>query len=335
MQSATANYTEKASYDKQVDFTIAHRQPSGFSKDGGKTRIDYPKHKRILEEDRCVLTKERVDYFNELWGGDSPYLTINEKGAVSTMNDVVIGSIGSVAHKRYIKGNNSIWKVEQEKLGIKPTKDDGIFLLNGDYSVNSKERPTSKGLLIFLLTHNANADYPFRDKTISAESFKIVDRRRNAVLDLESDYKIQEARDIVYAAYDRRNNIFDKDKMEFYTNVFRKQISGYESNEEKFRALLSIATTNPDAIISVINKENVNYLQTVQQAIGLDILSRQKGKYVNTMTQNTVVTFKVGMTDEAIIEKMVEYYESKEGAAEYEHLKNSVKAVKDSRISNS
>ena len=326
MTNVTQHYTETITYPKQVQFTVANRHASGFSKDGGKTRIDVPKHKRILNEDRVVLTEAFVKLFNEIWG--SEYLFVSD-GVVSTINKVVIGSIGTVAYKRYIKGENSIWKVEQEKMALKPTKNDEIFMLWGDYMVDSKNKPTDKGLLVFLLTHNGNADFELRDASISAAAFKINDTRRNAAIELDDkDDKVQEARDIVYQVRDIKTKRFNKDKMQFYTNVFRTQISGYDSDEEKFKALLYIADNNPDMIINGVNQENVNYLQVVQQAIGLDILVREKGKFQNTLTGNTVVTFKVGTTEELAIEKIVSYYASQDGANEFDHLKNSVEAKK-------
>lgn len=330
-ETATANYSETVTYPKKVNFTVNKRSPSGFSKDGGQTRIDVPKYKRILNQDRCMLSRENVAYFNEVWGTD--YLTINEQGEVQAPNKVYIGTLGTVAHKRYIKGQNVIWRTEQEKLGIRPSTNDEIIMVWGDYNVDSLNKPTDKGLLVFLLTHNQNEDYELRDNAIAQASFKIQDNRRNASKDIEEKQdKIQEAREIVYELRDKQTKRFRKDKIDFYSNVFRTQISGYDSDEEKFRALLTLADTNPDVIIKGINKESVNYLQVVQQAIGLDILTKERGKYLNTHTKNTVVSFKVGTSDSEAIEKMVDYYASKDGAAEYEHLKNSVEAIKNSRI---
>lgn len=329
---ATLPYTEKIKTAKKVNFTVNSRSPSGFSRDGGKTRIDVPKYKRILNEDRCMLSKDTVDYFNQVWGGDSAYLTISDTGEVFAPNKVYIGMIGSIAHKRYIKGQNIIWKAEQEKLGIRPSANDEIIMVWGDYNVDSSSRGTDKGLLSFLITHNQNEDYPLRDTSIAAASFKVNDSQRNAASDLEREDKVQEAKDIVYELRNTKTKRFDTDKMDFYTNVFRVQISGFDSDEEKFRALLSIAEQDPDIIIGGINKENVNYLQTIQQAIALQILVRGQGKLTNTQTNNTVVTFKAGVSEEAMIDKAVTYYASNDGKHEYEHLKNSVEAIKLSRV---
>lgn len=325
------NYTETVTYAKKVSFTVAKKHDSGFSRDGGKTRLNTPKHKNILSEDRVVLSKKFVDFFNELWG--SEYLVILDDKNVKTTGGILIGTLGSVAYKRYIKGANSIWKTEQDSLGIKPTRDDGIYMLWGDISVDYKSKPTNKGLWIYLMVHNANEDFELRDQSISAPAFKVQDNARDAKQALDDkDDKIQEARDIVYQVRNIKTKRFDKDKIAFYTNVFRTQISGYESDEEKFKALLNIADTHPEVIINGVNQENVNYLQTIEQAIGLDILVHEKGKYLNTLTKNSVVTFKVGTPDAKAIEKMVDYYASKDGANEFEHLKNSVEAVKNSRI---
>lgn len=332
MSAAAMPYTETVSYSKNVLFVKTNKQDSAYSRDGGKTRINSPKYKNILSEDRCVLSKKFIDYFNELWG--SPYLIVDESGVVSTVNKIVLGSLGTEVTKRYIKGSNVIWKVEQEKLNIKPTRDDSIIMIWGELSVDCKAKSTDKGLWIYLLTHNANEDYELRDSSISAPTFKIQDNAKEAKVQLESRQdKIQEAREIVYQVRNRKTNRFDKDKIAFYTNVFRNQISGYDTDEEKFVALLHIADTNPEMIISGVTQENVNYLQTIQEAIGLDILVKENTSFKNTLTNNKVVTFKVGTSEAKAIEKLVDYFASQDGANEFEHLKNSVEAVKVSRHS--
>lgn len=332
MTQVAQHYTEKVIAPKKANFTVVHRSPSGFSKDGGKTRIDTAQFKRILNDDRCMLTKDNVQYFNEVWG--SEYLTINENNEVFAPNKNYIGILGTIAHKRYIKGQNVIWKTEQEKLGIHrtPHSNDEIIMEWGEYNVDSGNKPTDKGLLVFLLTHNQNDDNPYRDKSIAMPSFKIQDARRNASIDLDKQDKVQEATDLIYEIRDKKNKSFDKDKLAFYTNVFRTQISGYDSEEEKFRALLTIAQTNPDVIINGVQKESVNYLQVVQQAIALDIIARERGKYLNVQTGTTIITFRAGISEELCIEKMVNYYSSNDGQAEFQHLKNSVEAVKNSRM---
>jgi hypothetical protein len=331
MQVQGQNYVETVTYPKQVMFTVAHTQDSAFSRDGGKTRINKPKHKNILHQDRCVLTEKFVKYFNELWG-DS-YLTVNDKGMVTTMNDVVIGSIGSVVNKRRIKGQNSIFKTEQEKLGIPTTIDDAIYMLWGELNVDFKAKATDKGLWIYLMTHNANEDYELRDPSISSASFKIQDDKRNAEQAIENRQdKIQEAREIVYSMRDKKTKRFDKDKVAFYTNVFRQQISGFDNDEQKFITLLQIADTTPEVIITSVNNEEVEYIQVVQEAIALNILVKENTKFINTYTKNTVVTYKVGTPEEKAIEKIVKYYSGEDGTHEFEQLRKSVEAVKLSRV---
>lgn len=330
--TSTANYTETVSYPKQTTFVVAHTSDSGFTRDNGKTFINKPKHKNILHNDRCVLTEKFVSYFNELWGSD--YLLLDKgTGVVKTMNDVVLGALGTVVNKRRIKGQNSIFKTEQEKLGIPTTIDDAIYMLWGDLLVDAKTKSTDKGLWMFMMTHNSNGDYPLRDNSIAGASFKIQDNKRDAAQAIENRQdKIQEAREIVYTMRDKKTKRFDKDRVAFFTNVFRTQISGFDDDEQKFMTLLQIADTKPDIIITNVNDESVHYLEVINQAITLNILAKEATSFKNTYTDKKVVTFKVGTPESKAIEKLVEYYSGENGSNEFDQLKSSVEAVKLSKV---
>ncbi len=328
-QAAPTPSKVTGSFPKSVNLTISHRTPSGFRMEGSARNIDFPSRKNILTTDRSVLSKGLVEYYNMLNGEE--HLVIDEKNVVKTRDGIVIGSLGSIARKRHIRGCTTIWDIEQEKTGFKPASEalsymDEIWMQNGDLWIDIKQSPSEKGTYLFLLMHNQNEDFPYRDDSIAASTFKINDHRKAAIKEIEVLDLKDEARQIAYEVRDRKTKRFDENKMSFYTSIFRKQLGGLNTSEEKFTRLLQMADEEPKLLVSSFNDGKVDYYAVVNNAFNLAILLREKGKVVNQATSQTIKTFKVGADHGQITEAIVDYYSSKDGEAEFQQLKNLVDA---------
>lgn len=332
-----------AAIPSKVNFVQSFTQESGYKWEDSTSFISTSGKKNVLVEDRTVLTPEFVNYYNMLCG-TTPTLIITEDNVVKTRDGIVLGNVDDVAYKRYIKGCNTPWKIEQDKRGIKPVtniiKKDGtpvmeesIWLYDGELWVDVKQSPADKGLLLYLMIHNQNESFPFRDDSIASAGFKIRDFQKEAKQDIEFEDVKQEAKQIVYSVRNPKTKTFDEEKLTFYSKVFKKQLGGLDSSEEKFRALLLLADTNPDLIVKSVDSSTDKYLAVIQKAKDLQILVKGRGNMSNTQTGNVVITFKSTFTDHEITEKLISYYASSDGASEFDYLTKSVEAHKNEQAS--
>jgi hypothetical protein len=326
---------------KKVQLIQAHRQDSAFKWEGDpdEKRINTSAYQNILSEDECVLTKEVVDYYNKLNG--SVHLVIDSNEVVKTQDGVVIGTLGDMAKKRFIKNYTSIWFAEQEARKVKPTEavpkmwdinrplpGDSIFLQDGNLWVDIKTNKKDKGLFLHVMMHNQNADYPYRDDSIAYATFKINNLQRAAELDIINEDAKKEASDKIWELRDVKSKKFDSDKLKWYTKIFKAELGGLETEEEIFRALLRIAGERPDVINNSVDEGRTPYIAAVQTALDLGLISRGRGNMVNHKTGNVIITISPRMSQHDIIEKLVSHFIADEGAAEFDHLKKMIEAEK-------
>lgn len=313
-----------------VQFVQAHRRNSAYKIEGTDKMINYAGVKNILKTDRVELTEEVVAYYNKLNGRE--HLIIDD-GVVKTKDKIVIGNLGDMAVKRHIVNVSTIWKAEQEAKKISPSagandfKDD-IIMLNGELFIDYKNKPSQKGTYLHLMMHNQNADFPFRSDSIAAASFKINDRQKIAAKEIEVEDKKQEARAIIYELHDRKNKTYDKEKLYFYRNIFKKQLGSLDSDEEIFKALLVMADRYPDLVIQSVTDGEAPYQAVVQQAMDSQIIINTKGKLINTKTGKVLFTVKFSAPKHEVFDRLVEYYSGQSGEGEFKFLKNQVEAAK-------
>lgn len=325
---------------KKVQLVQAHTQDSGFKWEGDpdEKRINRSAFQNILSEDECVLTKDVVDYYNLLNGAE--HLVI-EKNVVKTLDGVVIGAIGDMAKKRFIKNFTSIWVAEQDARKVKPTEPapkmwdinrplpgDGIYLQDGNLWVDIKTNKKDKGLFLHVMMHNQNADYPFRDNSIAFATFKINNLQKKAQNDIINEDAKKEASDRIWELRDIQTKKYNTDKLNWYAKIFKNKLGGLETPDEIFRALLEIAQSNPSVINNAVDEGRTPYVATIQTALDLGFITRGRGNMYNTKTGNVYLTIAPKTSQHEIIEKLTTYFIADEGAAEFEHLKKLIEAEK-------
>lgn len=333
---------------KKVQFVQANQQPSGFawakdanSNEPSDERISVSGFMNVLGDDECVLTKEVVEYYNYLNDPKSAHLVIDEKDVVKTRDGVVIGALGDMAKKRYIKNYTSIWLAEQDARKVKPTEPapkmwdtnrplpgDSIFLQDGSMWLDIIKNKREKGEYLFLMMHNQNEDYPFRDNSIAYATFKINNLQKKAQNDIINEDAKKAASDKIWELRDIETKSYDTDKLKWYVKIFKNQLGGLETPDEIFRALLEIAHGNPSVINNAVDEGRTPYVATVQTAMDLGFITRGRGNMYNTKTGNVYVTIAPKTSQHDIIEKLVTYFIADEGAAEFEHLKKLIEAEK-------